>query len=69
MFSKEELELVASLCQQHDVVCISDEVYQWMVFDGFQHISIGEPSRPGRPRNPGPLRQGLEPSPVAAQVW
>ncbi|XP_061289761.1 kynurenine--oxoglutarate transaminase 1 isoform X4 [Bos javanicus] len=45
VFSKEELELVASLCQQHDVVCISDEVYQWMVFDGFQHISIA--SLPG----------------------
>ena len=69
MFSKEELELVASLCQQHDVVCITDEVYQWLVFDGFQHISIGEPSRPGCPRNPRLLRQGLEPSPVAAQVW
>ena len=52
MFSREELELVASLCQQHDVVCITDEVYQWLVFDGFQHISIGEPSRPGRPVPP-----------------
>ncbi|XP_006900822.1 PREDICTED: kynurenine--oxoglutarate transaminase 1-like [Elephantulus edwardii] len=40
VFSKAELELVASLCQQHDMVCISDEVYQWLVFDGNQHISI-----------------------------
>ncbi|XP_049751555.1 kynurenine--oxoglutarate transaminase 1 isoform X2 [Elephas maximus indicus] len=40
VFSRSELELVASLCQQHDVVCISDEVYQWLVFDGTQHISI-----------------------------
>uniref|UniRef100_A0AC11DUA5 Kynurenine aminotransferase 1 n=1 Tax=Ovis aries TaxID=9940 RepID=A0AC11DUA5_SHEEP len=45
VFSREELELVASLCQQHDVVCITDEVYQWLVFDGFQHISIA--SLPG----------------------
>ncbi|KAM9641976.1 kynurenine--oxoglutarate transaminase 1 isoform 1-T1 [Trichechus inunguis] len=45
VFSKAELELVASLCQQHDVVCISDEVYQWLVFDGNQHISIA--SLPG----------------------
>lgn len=37
-----ELELVANLCQQHDVVCISDEVYQWLVYDGQQHVSIGE---------------------------
>ncbi|XP_058158262.1 kynurenine--oxoglutarate transaminase 1 isoform X2 [Dasypus novemcinctus] len=40
VFSKAELELVASLCRQHDVLCISDEVYQWLVFDGSQHISI-----------------------------
>lgn len=45
VFSQEELELVASLCQQHNVVCISDEVYQWLVFDGCQHISIA--SLPG----------------------
>ncbi|XP_060056347.1 kynurenine--oxoglutarate transaminase 1 isoform X2 [Erinaceus europaeus] len=45
VFSQTELELVASLCQQHNVVCISDEVYQWLVFDGCQHISIA--SLPG----------------------
>ncbi|EDL08446.1 cysteine conjugate-beta lyase 1, isoform CRA_a [Mus musculus] len=40
VFSKKELELVAALCQQHDVLCFSDEVYQWLVYDGHQHISI-----------------------------
>uniref|UniRef100_A0A8D1FJ53 Kynurenine--oxoglutarate transaminase 1 n=1 Tax=Sus scrofa TaxID=9823 RepID=A0A8D1FJ53_PIG len=45
VFSKPELELVASLCQQHDVVCIADEVYQWLVYDQYQHISIA--SLPG----------------------
>ncbi|XP_040487951.1 kynurenine--oxoglutarate transaminase 1 isoform X1 [Ursus maritimus] len=45
VFSEAELELVASLCQQHDVICISDEVYQWLVYDGHQHISIA--SLPG----------------------
>ncbi|XP_038192803.1 kynurenine--oxoglutarate transaminase 1 isoform X2 [Arvicola amphibius] len=45
VFSKEELELVADLCQQHDVLCISDEVYQWLVYDGHQHVSIA--SLPG----------------------
>ena len=37
--------LVAALCQQHDVLCFSDEVYQWLVYDGHQHISIA--SLPG----------------------
>ncbi|XP_070286609.1 kynurenine--oxoglutarate transaminase 1 isoform X2 [Myotis yumanensis] len=45
VFSKAELELIARLCQQHDVLCITDEVYQWLVFDGHQHISIA--SLPG----------------------
>ncbi|XP_053416287.1 kynurenine--oxoglutarate transaminase 1 isoform X1 [Nycticebus coucang] len=45
VFSREELELVASLCQQHGVVCISDEVYQWVVYDGHEHVSIA--SLPG----------------------
>ncbi|XP_072597710.1 kynurenine--oxoglutarate transaminase 1 isoform X4 [Vulpes vulpes] len=45
VFSKAELELVANLCQQHDVICITDEVYQWLVYDGYQHTSIA--SLPG----------------------
>ncbi|XP_047380441.1 kynurenine--oxoglutarate transaminase 1 isoform X3 [Sciurus carolinensis] len=45
VFSKAELELVASLCQQHDVLCFADEVYQLLVYDGVQHISIA--SLPG----------------------
>ncbi|KAF0878870.1 KAT1 transaminase, partial [Crocuta crocuta] len=45
VFSREELELVASLCRQHDVICITDEVYQWLVYDGYQHVSIA--SLPG----------------------
>lgn len=28
---KAELELVASLCQQHDMLCHTDKVYQWLV--------------------------------------
>ncbi|XP_014445449.1 kynurenine--oxoglutarate transaminase 1 isoform X3 [Tupaia chinensis] len=45
VFSKAELELIAGLCQKHDVLCISDEVYQWLVYDGHRHISIA--SLPG----------------------
>ncbi|XP_060010135.1 kynurenine--oxoglutarate transaminase 1 isoform X2 [Lagenorhynchus albirostris] len=40
VFSRAELELVASLCQQRGVVCVADEVYQWLVYDGYQHVSI-----------------------------
>lgn len=41
VFSREELGLIAELCVKHDVLCISDEVYEWLVYDGKQHIRIG----------------------------
>lgn len=39
VFTQAELELVAALCIEHDVIAISDEVYDRMVFTG-QHIPI-----------------------------
>lgn len=39
VFTKEELELIASLCKEHDVIAITDEVYERLVFDS-QHISL-----------------------------
>lgn len=41
VFSREELGLIAELCVKHDVLCISDEVYEWLVYDGKRHIRIG----------------------------
>ena len=37
VFSKEELALIANLCQQHDALAITDEVYEHLVFDGHRH--------------------------------
>ncbi len=34
VFRREELELIASLCREHDVLAITDEVYERLVFDG-----------------------------------
>lgn len=39
VFTRAELELIASLCIEHDVVCIADEVYEHLVYDG-EHVSI-----------------------------
>jgi N-succinyldiaminopimelate aminotransferase len=39
VFSRAELETVAQLCVAHDLVCISDEVYEHLVYDG-EHIPI-----------------------------
>lgn len=40
VFTREELQLVADLCQKWNVVVISDEIYEHLVYDGRRHISI-----------------------------
>ncbi|XP_074607029.1 kynurenine--oxoglutarate transaminase 3-like isoform X1 [Acropora palmata] len=40
VFSLEELQLIADLCIKYNVLCISDEVYEWLVYDGAEHIRI-----------------------------
>ncbi|XP_074077846.1 kynurenine--oxoglutarate transaminase 3 isoform X2 [Macrotis lagotis] len=40
IFSREELKGVANLCIKHDIICISDEVYEWLVYTGNKHIKI-----------------------------
>jgi N-succinyldiaminopimelate aminotransferase len=39
VFSREELELVAELCQEHDLLAVTDEVYEHLVYDG-THIPL-----------------------------
>uniref|UniRef100_A0A4W3HCQ3 Kynurenine--oxoglutarate transaminase 3 n=1 Tax=Callorhinchus milii TaxID=7868 RepID=A0A4W3HCQ3_CALMI len=40
VFTRKELELIADLCVKHDVLCLSDEVYEWLVYDGKEHVRI-----------------------------
>ena len=40
VFSRQELELIAELCQRHDVIAVCDEVYEQIVFDGRQHLRL-----------------------------
>lgn len=42
VFKREELQVIADLCVKHDVICISDEVYEWLTYDGNKHVKIGE---------------------------
>lgn len=39
VFSRQELEHIAALCQRHDLIAISDEVYEHLVFEG-EHIPL-----------------------------
>jgi L-glutamine---4-(methylsulfanyl)-2-oxobutanoate aminotransferase len=39
VFSREELTLIARLCQEHDAIAITDEIYEHLVYRG-EHISM-----------------------------
>lgn len=41
VFTKEELTIIAELCIKYDVICVSDEVYEWMVYEPAKHVKIG----------------------------
>ncbi|XP_046985037.1 kynurenine aminotransferase isoform X1 [Schistocerca americana] len=45
VFNQRELELIAQLCKKWNVLCISDEVYEWLVYKPNKHIRIA--SLPG----------------------
>lgn len=40
VFSREELAGIATLCQEHDLIAISDEVYDRIIFDGAVHVPL-----------------------------
>ena len=41
VFSRHELEQIADFAKRHNLVVLSDEVYEGMVFDGIEHVRIG----------------------------
>jgi N-succinyldiaminopimelate aminotransferase len=45
VFSRSELEVIAGLCCEHDVIVLSDEVYEHLTYDGVEHVPIS--SLPG----------------------
>uniref|UniRef100_A0A672ZWR4 Kynurenine--oxoglutarate transaminase 3 n=1 Tax=Sphaeramia orbicularis TaxID=375764 RepID=A0A672ZWR4_9TELE len=40
IFTRDELQMIADLCIKHDTLCFSDEVYEWLIYRGHQHIKI-----------------------------
>src|SRR3972149_6983207 len=40
VFNREELSLIAELCVAHDVVAITDEIYEHLTYDGVEHVPI-----------------------------
>ena len=40
VFSREELTLIAELCQEHDCLCLTDEIYEHIIYDGIPHVPM-----------------------------
>ncbi|KAA0194267.1 Kynurenine---oxoglutarate transaminase [Fasciolopsis buskii] len=45
VFDLDELMVIADLCCRYNLVCVSDEVYEWLVFPPKEHVKIA--SLPG----------------------
>jgi len=40
VWSRDELNALADICQRHDLLAITDEIYEYLVYDGRSHISL-----------------------------
>ncbi len=41
VFTRDELKLIADLCVDYDVIAVTDEIYEYILYDNKKHISIG----------------------------
>ena len=48
VFTRSELELIAELCQRHDTLAVTDEIYEHIMFDGVASSVDRQPARDGR---------------------
>jgi aminotransferase len=42
VFTREELEFIADLCREYDVLCLTDEIYEHIVYEPHAHISMAQ---------------------------
>ena len=40
VFSRQELETIAEVCRHHDLLAITDEIYEHIIYDGHEHTPI-----------------------------
>lgn len=45
VFTRAELESIARLCEQWDTLAVTDEIYEYILYDGAEHVSLA--SLPG----------------------
>jgi aminotransferase len=42
VFSRAELEFIRDLCLRHNTLCITDEIYEHILYDGTEHLSMAQ---------------------------
>jgi aminotransferase len=45
VFTRDELERIAALCREFDAWCFTDEIYEYIVYDGREHLSMAAVDR------------------------
>jgi N-succinyldiaminopimelate aminotransferase len=40
VLNREELDVIADVCREHDLVAVTDEVYEYLTYDGTVHIPL-----------------------------
>ena len=55
MFTREEITFISSLAIEHDLMVITDEVYEHLIFDGREHVSMA--GLPGMRERTSPFRR------------
>ncbi|GAA2407519.1 pyridoxal phosphate-dependent aminotransferase [Actinomadura vinacea] len=40
VFTRDELQVIADVCREHDLVAVTDEVYEYLTYDGAEHIPL-----------------------------
>lgn len=40
VFSRADLDAIAKLCRDRDLVAVTDEIYEYILFDGREHVSL-----------------------------
>ncbi len=45
VYTREELEKIAEVCLRHNIIIISDEIYEKLIYDGEEHVSIASLSK------------------------
>lgn len=40
VFTRDELSLIAELCRKYNTLCVTDEIYEHILYDGREHVSM-----------------------------